>query len=759
MRIDDRLSRLAVIVAVSALAAPGCRSTAATKQRYIESGNRYADAGRYAEAAIEYRNALQYDARAAEVHVKLAEVLLRLDNYANALQEYVRAADLAPEDEALQLKTSSFLLVAGRFDDAKARAEKVLARNARSIDAQIVVANALAGLKDVDAAVAQIEDALRVDPDRSASYSNLGALEMGRGNRESAQKAFVKAISLEPRSINAHLALANFYWVTEQWTGAEGALRRAVEIDPRSPLANRALANFYLATNRRAEAEAPLKAVFEATKGQAAAIALAEYYIAIANETAARAILEPMLSDPRMRSEADIRLAALDYRNGRSAEAYRRLNEVLTNDSVNLQALIARSSFLLADHKLDESLKSAMAATNRHPSSTAAYFALGRVQTARSQTDAAIAAYQEVLRLNPRATAAKIALAQLHLAEGRPNSSVVFAQEALANEPSNGDAQLVYVRALLTQGELQRAEFELKQLVARFPKSAEVQTQMGMLLGRKHENAAARTRFERALELEPDHTEAVAGLVALDLSAKNHAAARARADALVGARSTAPNLALAGRTYASTGEFSAAEALLRRAIDQDSSYLPAYAALGQLYVVQGRLDAARAEFEAFVQRSPKSIAALTMLGVIEQSKGNIKGARDRFEQVLQIDPEAAVAANNLAWIYGEDGGNLDVALQLAQTARRRLPDAAEVNDTLGIIYYKKNLAPSAVAALRVSAEKDPTNPLYHYHLGLAYAKAGDTARAAQALQRALALKPDFDGAQDARSLLTTLKTP
>ena len=104
-----------------------------------------------------------------------------------------------------------------------------------------------------------------------------------------------------------------------------------------------------------------------------------------------------------------------------------------------------------------------------------------------------------------------------------------------------------------------------------------------------------------------------------------------------------------------------------------------YGALGQLYLAQGKLASARAEFETLAERSPKSVAALTMVGIILQVEGDVDGARDRFERVLRIDPEAAVAANNLAWIYTEHGGNLDVALQLAQSAQKRLPGVAQVS--------------------------------------------------------------------------------
>jgi Flp pilus assembly protein TadD len=103
----------------------------------------------------------------------------------------------------------------------------------------------------------------------------------------------------------------------------------------------------------------------------------------------------------------------------------------------------------------------------------------------------------------------------------------------------------------------------------------------------------------------------------------------------------------------------------------------------------------------------------------------------------------------------DSGGDLDAALQLAQTAKRKLPDSPEVNDTLGLIYYRKNLPAMAIPPLKLSVEKDAANPEYQYHLGMAYAKNGDEALARQALQRALASK-GFERAADAKALLDSL---
>ena len=689
---------------------------------------------------------------------KLAELFLKRGELASGLGEYIRAADLLPADSAVQLKAGNLLLLAGQFDDAKARAEKVLESAPRNVEAQTLLANAHAGLKDLDAAVAQIEEALKIAPDRSGSYSNLGTLELSRGRKDAAEAAFLKAVELAPQSAPAHLALGTFYWLTTRATAAEASFKKALDVAPRDPLTNRVIASFYLASNRRPEAEGPLKTVYEVVKTPASAFALADYYAVEGNDSASRAVLEPLLNDRKAATSANVGLASLDFREGNRDAAYRRLTAVLSTEPNNLPAMLVKTSLLMTEGKTEDALGVAVAAAEHHPDSAPALFMLGRVQAVRKQPDAAIVTFQEVLRLNPRASEAKVALANLHLAQGKPETSIGFAQEVLANEPANADAQLVLVRGLLMNGQIDRADPELRRLVARFPNSAAVRTQMGMFYGRKRDVNAARAEFERALTIDPDAVDAVAGLVAIDLAARNFASARARVDDRISTKPTAPMLALAARTYAASGDRAAAERFLRQSIERDPMYFAAYEALGQLYIVEGKLDAALAEFDAVGKRSPKSVAALTMAAIIVQTKGDVAGARERFERVLQIDPEAAVAANNLAWIYAEHEGNLDVALNLAQTAQRRLPDVAAVNDTLGFIYYKKNLAGLAIAALKVGAEKDPANAQLQYHLGLAYASAGDAARATHAVRRALTLKLDPNDSQRAQDLLNSLES-
>ena len=144
--------------------------------------------------------------------------------------------------------------------------------------------------------------------------------------------------------------------------------------------------------------------------------------------------------------------------------------------------------------------------------------------------------------------------------------------------------------------------------------------------------------------------------------------------------------------------------------------------------------------------------------MLHEARQDRSAARAAYEKVLADDPRAGVAANNLAWIYVADG-RLDDALRMAKVAQFALRRRPEADDTAGWVYLKKGLTTEAIPAFERARDRAPDNPIYQYHLGLAYAKVGDKERAAEALRRSLELKPDFAGADDARAQLVALAGP
>jgi tetratricopeptide (TPR) repeat protein len=199
-----------------------------------------------------------------------------------------------------------------------------------------------------------------------------------------------------------------------------------------------------------------------------------------------------------------------------------------------------------------------------------------------------------------------------------------------------------------------------------------------------------------------------------------------------------------------------AEEVLRKVIALSPANIDAYAALGSLYLASNKVREGRNEFIRVAEKQPKSVEVPTLVGFLSELLGEPAEAERWYKKALEIQQNAPVAANNLAWLYAEQGQNLDVAVQLAQEANAQLPNRPEVSDTLGWASYKADLITTAIPLFQKSIERNPSNPTYHYHLGLAYLKQRDMIRAKASLQRALSLNPTFANAKEARDALASI---
>jgi tetratricopeptide (TPR) repeat protein len=751
----DTVRRMAVAaILVLAGLAGACSKDA---NAYLEAGNKYAEAGKHREAVIEYRNALAKDPSLAAAHERLATSALALGDGATALGAIVRAADLKPDDLDLQVKAGTFLLLAKRFEDARGRAEKVLAKAPNRGDALVLRANALAGLSDFDAAVTQLQDAIQLDP-RAALYSNLGSFELARGRKDDAEAAFRRAVELEPRSVNAQLALAQYLWTSGRVSDAERILKVARQLEPANPLANRALAALHVSTGRLDEAEPYFKTLADNSKALGPALDLANYYVATRRPANAIAVLEVAARRPEWWAAAQTRIAALQQSEGKKDEALKTIDAVLARDSKNVPALVTKSRFLIAESKTKDAralIESAVAADAR---SIDAHYLLGTLQAQAGQFEDAAKSFRRVLDLNPKAAAAQVQLARLELARGAAASSVQLSSDAVKGDPANPIARLLLVRGYLAQRQLDRADTELKSLVQAYPDWAPARVELGRLRLQQGNKAAAREAFERALALNAANVGALSGVTALDAAEHKLDAAKARVDARLAATpASSPVLVLAGRLAIASRDLATAEARLKAAVEADPSNFEAYGLLGQLYLGQRRLDQARQEFEALAAHSPRPVGAQTMVGMILQAQNKTAEAAQQYEKVMQAEPRAAVAANNLAWLYADSGQKLDQALQFAQAAKAELPDVAAVSDTLAFVYLKRRQPDLAIPLAREALDKEPDNPTYHFRLGQAYADSGKTEDARREMAAALKLNPQFPGADEARRVMSAAK--
>src|ERR1700686_1029510 len=94
-----RSIRLAAVILTALAGLASCnRDPQVAKKRYLESGNKYFQNGRYKEASIQYRNALKRDPKYGAAYYKLALTSLKTEDYVDAVQRLRRAVELMSAD-------------------------------------------------------------------------------------------------------------------------------------------------------------------------------------------------------------------------------------------------------------------------------------------------------------------------------------------------------------------------------------------------------------------------------------------------------------------------------------------------------------------------------------------------------------------------------------------------------------------------------------------------------------------------------------
>ncbi|HVP15432.1 MAG TPA: tetratricopeptide repeat protein [Terriglobales bacterium] len=110
-----------------------------------------------------------------------------------------------------------------------------------------------------DEAVAQTREAIRLEPGYAGSHYNLGCFFASRGRLEEAIPEFREAARLKPDFLDAHANLALALARAGRLNEAMAPLRRALELDPGNAQANRVLAWVRLRMRTAAPAQGPTR--------------------------------------------------------------------------------------------------------------------------------------------------------------------------------------------------------------------------------------------------------------------------------------------------------------------------------------------------------------------------------------------------------------------------------------------------------------------------------------------------------------------
>ena len=134
-------------------------------------------------------------------------------------------------------------------------------------------------------------------------------------------------------------------------------------------------------------------------------------------------------------------------------------------------------------------------------------------------------------------------------------------------------------------------------------------------------------------------------------------------------------------------------------------------------------------------------------GISRERSGDWQGALSDLNDALALRPEDPRILNFLGYGMVEQGGDLDVALDLIERAVEADPDSGYIVDSLGWAQYRLGMFEEAVTNLERAVALMPVDPTINDHLGDAYWMTGRQREARFQWSRALSFEPE-DGTED-----------
>lgn len=740
-----------------------------SKEEYVQRGKAFLKEGKYKDAWIEFRNALQLDAKDADVHYQLAITYAKLNDVSSAYREIQQAVELNPQNLKAQLMLGNYYLVAAAndstyFERAVKVADLVLGKEPSNLDAYILRGNAYAGLKNYDKANEELQQVLEKEPNRIPVYINLATFQANQKDLDAAEDTFKQALKVDGRSLEAHIALANFYLLRRNNPAeAEKYLKKAYELYPKDPRTSFSLAMFYLMRRKPDLAESILlDATRKDPNNPEPQRALATFYLALGRKDKGKPILQNLVKANPDDTASRNRLSKVLLDEKNLAEARTHIEYVLNKDSNDSEGQALKGKWMLQSGRVDDAIQALNTAKELNPSSAFTNYFLGFAHYAKGDTSQAEAAFNEALRLDRHMLSARVGLAKTYLVNRQYDAAMAETFKVLEVQPHNVEALLTKGEALLLTDRLAEAREEYLHVIGVDPNNPAGHHRLGVIYYRQKQYDPALKKFEEALALNPDLIDAMNDIVAVYTAQKKDRQAVDRlARQLTLAKNKAPFYELQGKLFFGLQRYDEAEASFRKAVELDKNLFSSYFLLAQILVRNNNnAPPAIVPLDAALKVNPQLPFAYVLKGLVYDHFRDLENAKTNYKKALDMAPDMALAANNLAIIYSESKSteDLDTAQFLAQKARVAVPNSETVADTLGWIYYKRSNYALAIDNLEFSVSKSPDNPVYRYHLGMAYLKADRKVDAKKALQTAVNLGETkrFDGLDEARQTLRSL---
>ncbi|MEK6398883.1 MAG: tetratricopeptide repeat protein, partial [Terriglobus sp.] len=646
-----------------------------------------------------------------------------------------------PDDLKTRLELSHLLLQAGQLRSALEQARWMAHKQPENASVQELLANAASLLGNHDEAFAAASAAVTLAPGNAEYHTKLGALLLSDPRQQ--QRAFIEfseAIRLDPAYVQAHIYMAQLQESKGDTSAAVQELKRAIQQQPQSLPAYTSLAALYLRSGNQAAAEEILLTATDRCSNNPDAAPLLDRFYQQTGQTnrASAAYASMVAKHPQSLALQVACLRALmnsgDYDSVRS-----RLEPLVQDHSSDPDVALMQATMLLHDGKTGDAVELLKKASQNDPNRSDILLLLSDAQERSGQIQDALSALRRAVQVNPSNMEAATALARFGYRTQNPTATAEAASHMRLFHPDAAEVYLWRGIAELQSDKNQQAVVDLQESLKRLPGQPFTTLQLGLALKQAGDTDKAKAAFERVLQTAPDPAAASA-LADLQLRAGHVAEAVAMLQQQTARDPRSSQLyRVLAQAQLVAGDTKGAEASARHGL----ALAPAERSLLQVFseaaLANGNLNEPVTRWQQWMTDHPNDPHGPAALGALYESAGEETRAMELYRRSLALQPDQPEISAAIASLSADTGGNLDVALSLAQTAYQAAPGSAQAADAVGWINYKKGLPASGLVPLRSAAALDGTNATILYHLGTVQATLGDMANAGSNLRRAHSL--------------------
>ena len=745
-----RMILIAMLPMLGAAISVSCRQT---PQQYVSKGNAFYEAGKYDDAIINYKKAIQRDAKFGEGYYRLSLAELKTGHTREAYGTLTTASTLLPNRTDVKV-TLADLLLAGYFGN-KSRPVAIYTQLTKLTDDLIAKdSNSYDGLR-IKGALAWTDGRLKEAEEFFRKANASKPMQPGLimtwvqvlfqdGQSSAAEKLALELIQAHRETGRIYDILFSHYRSQNRLEDAENILRTKLKNNPLEINNALELAMFYAAAGKRDQMTATLQGLLDDPKTfPGARLKVGDFYSALHDwPDAMRLYQEGAAANPGQKTTYLKRMADGWLAQGKGEQAAGVVGEILKEHPKDDAAKAVNASLLLKTGKpakVQAAVDDLQDLVNKQPDNPLLQFTLGQALLVKGDQNRATMQFRESLKKRPRYLPSIMALAELNLSKKDYAQALQYANSALSVNPRLTEARLVRSAAMLGTQRYSEARAELTSLTTDVPQNVEVQFQLASLDLAEKKFPEAEARLQKLYD--QDKYRSLAGLVDVYRVQGEFDKALSRLTLELGKspNTTAIHYLLADAALTAKKYDLALEQYLQlQNMSPRSAQLQMR--LGVVYQLRGDFSKAIASFQDAKEMAPRDPLVAGALADAFRVSGRNAEAVQSYRRLLVLDPENANAMNNLAYTLLDTGGS-DEAQSLVEKALQKSPGNPNFADTLGMVYLKKNLDDSAVQVFSGLTHRFPDNPVFRYHYALSLTQKGQRAKAKTELEVALRKSP------------------